>query len=641
MTILKRKNFRLSNIKKTPLFPEISSKVSFVLLAIGIFICGFSLFYIFHPLNNHYLLGSQIQYGLEGEWENITLPHKTDFQHKSYVQIDLFTSKPTHPIKVICDDCFKIIEINEKPVSGKKYCGWDVPRKMAVPLNEGYNKITFEIENYSESGYFYAGNYWGPQSQPFFFAFIALGVSLIFFSFVINLKILSRYPKYQRIALAIVPALGIALMLLYLCGTHYNERSHDIYGHLKYVDYLLENREVPHPMAFWGAYHPPLYYVMLSKIKIVLSNFKLNEENLKIAYQFFSFILVSLGSLLFWHSFIKVTSPKKGMEDSEKKAFLAVLSGSFVIFFLPAIIFISARINNDALFYFFFALIIWLLISRGNYYYRVNFITIISFLTFLAALSKKHALLLLPIELWFWLKQKNKKRLWQIFLIIAPLPIAIFFHLMSFKVSSYDFYSEASFEKSIRGFINEAQYVQIPGSSLKIATNLEHLLSFSPKRILETPFINIFGLNRIDKEKFAGNYFLEYLFRSSLFGEFGYPNLIFQGRILAFSFLTIIFVILIGLIKSTAYLLKNFYSWDSFFAFLFIGAILASTLFRLKLPYYCTQDFRYISFIVFPMAYLYFRAFKGSGTAGSYLSLALILLFAIASISFILGVILN
>ncbi|HZU82275.1 MAG TPA: hypothetical protein VE987_05135 [Polyangiaceae bacterium] len=57
-------------------------------------------------------------------------------------------------------------------------------------------------------------------------------------------------------------AAGLAARVMYLTQTPFSARSHDVDGHLAYIQYLLEHHALPPPYAGWQFYQPPLYYVL-------------------------------------------------------------------------------------------------------------------------------------------------------------------------------------------------------------------------------------------------------------------------------------------------------------------------------------------------------------------------------------------
>jgi hypothetical protein len=181
----------------------------------------------------------------------------------------------------------------------------------------------------------------------------------------------------------------------------------------------------------------------------------------------------------------------------------------------------------------------------------------------------------------------------------------------------------------------EGSFLQQPSKKLEIDTDPRFLVDVSLVRLMENPYLDIWN----PLKKHLNNYFLEYLIRTSIFSENAYPKLLISARILMFSYILLLLILLVGIYKCLKKAGKNFYSQETFFLLFFLEGILASLLFRTMLPYFCSQDFRYISFIILPMAYFCGKSFEGANLISKKVFWGIVLFFFLASVNFLLSLI--
>lgn len=618
--------------KKTKLI--VSSRIFWGIIGTIIIAAGF--FYMLFPPNSHSISNVKIMYSGENDWKDLSLPLTSEAPYKAQVKFDLYTEKPDLPLKVISDDCFRVVAVNNIQLGQAGICDWKAAPKINLPLQKGKNSVLMAIDNYREVGYFYVGNDWSPRTRPVLFFVLALGIAVL--SFAVFSKFVSSFnfsPSFSFF-LTLIPAAGLAINFLYFAATFYYQREYDVGGHLNYVEYILSTRSIPGPSSFWGAYQPPFYYILLVILKWLLLKIGLDEEAIRTGYQALSFMLVSAGNFLFWSVLLNIfKKPGKSTKQQADKKEWPIWGSTAIIFFLPGVVMLSSRINNDVLFYFFFALTAWFIFKVRKKLLSLTNMLVLSGITTAAILSKKHAVLLLPIQFWFWLKQKKKKKFWQLILILLPLPLASLIHIYSYRISSNPSLMGSGNNQSVYSILEEASYVQRPSDTHKVQDGISYWGEISLNSLLKNPFLDVWN----PQDKALNSYFLEYLIRSSLSGEFPFPQYLLESRILMASYLLVLLVLIWGLLKSLAGMIRSFYSWDSLFALIFLEALFASLAFRLQYPYFCSQDFRYITFIVFPMAYLFWRAFKNTGNKAKYASLAITIFFLLASANFLLNVI--
>src|SRR5579884_3188557 len=75
-----------------------------------------------------------------------------------------------------------------------------------------------------------------------------------------------RKLKFDRAEIGILlPANCLFLYWMLHTNVYYFEM--DIRGHLKYIFYMSTHSAPPHPRSGWVFYHPPLYYLLMGKLK--------------------------------------------------------------------------------------------------------------------------------------------------------------------------------------------------------------------------------------------------------------------------------------------------------------------------------------------------------------------------------------
>lgn len=140
---------------------------------------------------------------------------------------------------------------------------------------------------------------------------------------------------------------AILLMFNYHQATGPVERQYDVAGHLEYLQYLHQFRQLPEMKQGWETFQPPVYY-WLSVGWLNLGNqiFRLESWRwLQLLAGSFYLAAVALATLA-WHAL--------GLDKISK-------SGLLLFAFLPAQLFLSARINNDVLLPFLGVLIVFVL----------------------------------------------------------------------------------------------------------------------------------------------------------------------------------------------------------------------------------------------------------------------------------------
>jgi len=548
------------------------------------------------------------------------------YELKGKVHLNFFSPRY---YRIIPDDKILLITINGKEVSlasipeGKKR---DVRKGFTINLSEylrsGENSVEMKFEDY--------GGYMGIKFEPLLrdargIVFSLLSFTLLlFFLFLVSKKI--RLPKRYSFILF----LAIVIRILYLSVTDYNVRDHDIYAHLEYIKYFVENKSFP-PIekAMSGAFfHPPLYY--LSAALVYSGTSYLTNNNTAIIY-FVLQICSLLASICFVYFGIKETRlifAHFVKKDSILLQRILPWLSCLLIALWPSGVIHSTRISNDSLLYFFFAAALygWTgLYMRG----KNRYLFMATFFTVAAILTKLNGALLIPMAiLLFSLKgisglisfsRGNFIKGFLASLVIAIALGAAMYPGIALKLSGK------------RAHI----YITNMGGALIVGNNLENLLWLDVKTFVNEPFISPF------EDKYGRQFFPNYMGKTALFGEWEYKGVAIHNIAVAISvFALIMFAFfIIFLFKVPLKDLKILLPILSISFFLLCGVTHTRVTFPVNI------DFRYILPILIPFSIFYnygINLLFNEGKRRFAISAMLLeVLFCLFSVLFILEIFLN
>lgn len=537
----------------------------------ALFACALSLVIILivsvHPrfTYSHYVLDGQ-------ESQPFTMPLRFNSESTDFTADISFTLDPIHisTFTLSVDDCVNRIVVNDQDLSYEElpFCSVDRPIILYLTdyLHVGDNSMQIFLHNNGGPGGF---SFSASPLDPILLALYACIAILIIIAVTwIVLQIRKKEPGTSLIA---VICLGIFLRALYMLITPYDVRGYDVDGHLEYMRFLVDNFSLPGEGQGWQWYQPPLYYMIgapLLYFKDALANIILPTT----ALQIFA-LLLAVGSfaISIWIAFRLF-----------RKHHSSVVLMSALLATLPGVVFFASRVNNDVLYHFFGVLSLGFLFAwwhKGPQ--KLWYLSVAS--AALSMLSKMNALLLLPILFTSLLCKKGmslKQKITQ----------------GSLGVLTVAFLTEWLFALRLlankqAGLVGNAGNLH---SGLKLENTLYHLTTFNPARIIDIPFNNPWN------DEAGRQFFWEYLFRSSLFGEFTFPESLSKIT-LALSLLAILLlaIMFMGMFLS---IFKRFYEdlpvLLSFF--IFAGG---HFLFRIAYPFSSSQDFRYSVLLIIPIAY--------------------------------------
>ncbi len=462
-----------------------------------------------------------------------------------------------------------------------------------------------------------------------FFAITYKSISTFFVGilFVIAMGLVIAYSKYLRdkktlnlnMLTRMSISLGIVLRFCYMFYTNYQIRQHDVYGpgrygHLNYILDIARNFTLPQTGED-QAYHPPLHHIICAFFYDVGKLFALSDE---MAIYLIQLVIVLISSI----TIIIVSKILEEVKINDLGKFVGV---TFFAFY-PMNIYASSFYNNDPTFYMFYIFSILYLFKWIKTQSTRNIIYL-SLLTAATVLTKKNGLFLFPIIFLVFFVEfvRNRKQ------YITYLKQSSLYAIIALPLSSLHI---------LRNYIlfNQGISYTVSLGRFKHFDNTFYTLFYiSIYGLITNPFTINPIVNLTDKE--PNKFFLEYLFRSSLFGEWRYPGLELSGSLLVIAALIIcfIFIISLGFIKK-----KDLFTIDYVFIMNIIvlfGVLLQR---RIVAPLLPGQNFRYIEPILVSVAYFLGKMSDRLNTGNNKLLKNLIpscvVLFSLVSTLFILQI---
>ena len=543
-----------------------------------------------------------------GKQQKISLPYKSNSEPNEIIKFN-FTIKAglfsNRWIRIIPDDCIQEIKINNISVPldvNVDRCNWQDGFYINIGkyLKKGCNPVEITLLN---AGGIYGIDIYNSSKKGLADTSYIILIVLIFFIgyFVCDSLFHNKY-------ISIFYSIGLIISISYFFETPFFIRGHDVSGHIDYIRYIVTNHKLPESEAGSEFYHPPLYYI----IAAIYYNY-IRIIGLPIYYAYHA---LQLLSLLFFQGFI-LTSIKifkllliddnnSAHSESDgigiKKTVFILLSA--MVIFWPSGIIHSVRIGNDCLMYFLFSLSVFYLIK----WYKIDankFLYLSSFYAALAIITKTNALLVAGLVIlsifikYIFTDKKNKyniaflKKSGIVFIIlISGILIAI----------------GPSLQKYF--FSNDKNHILVKNShglpkELEVGNEIKNFINFDTYTFAYKPYTNAYDDN------LGRQYFWNYLFKTSLFGEFSFnritnnntlkeePNFTL-AKIVSFSFLFLLIIVVIGLGYAIIHRKENFVMILLFFLLL-AGALL----FKQSIPKSCSNDFRYIFPFIIPFIYFF------------------------------------
>ncbi len=505
-------------------------------------------------------------------------------------------------LHVYADDCLEELKINGLQVDlGGRSQGarCDYARGLELDLGEyivpGENMFDILVENGGGSGGILITN---PSGDLWIYLFGGVFLAGIVYFIWLVLKKLS-WP----VALRMLVVGALLLRLLYVFYTPLEARSHDLDGHLEYINYITLYGSLPLPSDCWECHQPPLYYLFSAVVVRGFDIFTTVDPylGLRLVSVVFSMVLVVTG----------IAALRLWLKNKHHWQFLA----GFLFAFWPAAIVHSASVNNDMLWYALWGLG-WFGLSWWWFHpHRRLGLDVAVAAAILAALAKTSGALLVGIVLaGIWGKKifhKSKDVSWVMAIGLAFVMGAALLLPHLNKLNQAD--------DALLGQTN------LTREELFVGSELYQFVGFDFGAYLQRPFTNPFS------DEAGRKYVWNYFFKTGLFGQFEYQapwveQLAVMMSVVSLPLLAIVF-------------LQALISWRRLW--LPVLGLLASILVIVPMRYSHDippmGDFRYVLPVIWYFAFFLAEFGYHLPKAGQLIIKGMILLFAGGSIAFFLS----
>lgn len=512
-------------------------------------------------------------YRPEGEGsEQRTLLHRAQFEY------NIFSQSIMHIRTVDCEHYALLNGKNLLPhtVSGQlcdDYNGaWFDISELAKP---GTNTLEIRTRHTRDPHIVFFGFEVGSANlkYPLYLGLVCVLVVIVFY-LVFTRLIHSSLPFY---ALAIL-LLAILLRVYVVSNTHALERSHDVYGHIEYMDILIAEKSLPEVQKCWSCYHPPYYFATMATAKALLTSAGLTEFSI---YQFLGLGSVAMYSLCLYFAFLTIRrfSPWPGRQ--------IFAMGLFA--FLPSSVMHSVAINNDLWMFTFFTIafyyfIVWWQSKVTRFYYiSLGFAA-------LSIIIKANGIVMFGILGFFALGYAiaHYRNFFTMVKRFAPAAVIMGMTLL-FNPLVDKTLRPAGEQASEGSFIGNAEGLS---TELRIGNDPRNYLFFDPMDFVNQPFVHPLDDNS------GRQFFWATLFKTALYGEFRDPHIYDGGKELRKAIAPIIslaFLFLLVFIIVHAVLMRKENMERYVPLYVLIATCIAALLFiRYMLPSFPFNDFRYI-----------------------------------------------
>lgn len=390
--------------------------------------------------------------------------------------------------------------------------------------------------------------------------------------------------------------LAIALRVAYLAVTPFNLRTHDVDGHVEYIEYLLNHHSFPPNDGGWSFYHPGLYFLISALQWRLLDVLHVSRAAILVSLQAQS-VLWELGYAAFafaaarlWLDELPEESFGKGLLSRRALAALAAV----LIAVWPATIIHSVRIGNDDLVYLFFG---------ASFYFTTRWWTrkrerdlhLAAVASALGVVTKTNALVLfgiLGLLLLVHMAGRERERRPLVYLKrFAPMVVLA---LASFAIALGSAIKDTLTGKRTSFFVGNSDWVT---NKLIVGNRAENYIWFDLPAFVNHAFISPWD------DPPGRQWFWNYFFKTSLFGEFHFDS------ILVWNLAVLISVAFLGLLVFAvgSEILGAFgLAWLPIT--LTMTVLVASLAYlRMRHPWAPSAEFRYILPVLTPFLLAYLR----------------------------------
>jgi len=469
--------------------------------------------------------------------------------------------KNAYSLRIIPDDCVEIVLINGQALDVYEIqgrcnfsSGLILDQEMLKPfLSE--NKTNFEIEVKNNGGPGGINVLVLPElSLISFLARIIFTISSLLFCVFLLRRLKTSF------TFAFLLGIGVLVRVFFFLDLSYTQFAYDVDGHVEYIKLIAEHNKLPDINECWTCYHPPIYYSVSQPFWRMGSILSISETQM---LQFQS-LLFSILTLFFGFFCLKQFLCGKSL-----------VLGSVLWCFWPTLILSAPRIGNDQFFYVTHIITLWLCIKyiattnprRGKYLLLAVIISALSYWTKSTGIISI-GIMSLTILIGYFPRESNKPTKTELIAIIASIFLVA--SILLIKI-----YGNSNLVGNASGL----------HSGLRVGNEPANYLFFDIKDFIVHPYASPW------EDAGGRQYFWNYLFKTSLFGEFKIltnQTGLWLATFINLSFLGVLFFAFRGWWKSkitkTTFLLMSQ-------AIAFIAALF---FLRFSHPYSCSNDFRYI-----------------------------------------------
>ncbi|MGC3980166.1 MAG: hypothetical protein QM808_02800 [Steroidobacteraceae bacterium] len=516
---------------------------------------------------------AQQQY-VDGRREAVQLPwHLAVPAIGNRLIVDLQVNRLTPGLwQIIPDDELKALRINgqEVPLSavGGGLTDWNKGFQFDLSpwLKPGSNQLEFSLDNHGGTG--------GLMLRPHlsFWHWLIIGGSFIPWLWLLSRWLGLGRAQFLLLALALIP------LCIYWSATPWDVRTHDVVadgGHLDYIRYIAVEHALPQPNAGWTFYHPPLYYLSGAAVYAAAMQLSLSVSQVLQAY-----------SLFLWLTFLCAGAACLQLLLRGKS--LALLAATLALATWPSGIIHGIRIGNDLALYAMAGLATWHLLRWWRTNHRANLLWMAGF-TALAFLCKSNAIVLLAaVVLLFAARTEHRcLRLRPVRASDGVWMLVIMLMGVALGLSTKLYYHwQGDLPNWLVGNANQLN------DRLRVPVTLQNLLLPDVKTFLTHPWLDAW-----DDGTGRGRYW-NYLLRSSLSGEFKFAGI--GAERIAYLWGGLLLALLVLPLRSLRGLTIG-HCWRNLPLLILAGVWLASLMaLRIKVPYSCSNDFRYVLPVLIP-----------------------------------------
>lgn len=486
-------------------------------------------------------------------------------------------------VRIVPDYCLKSFTINGKQVikdNDKTMClsefGYDID--LTAYLYQGDNNVEMTVENDGgKYGVYFTNSF---KDNTFLLLSALFFICLFSFFYEIYYYFFNKHRKFDKVIYVIL-ILGILIRLFYVGYTRFDVRTHDVEGHLDYINYIVKNHALPNADDCYECHQKTVYYLISAGELVLLRAINISGT--------FSYKLLQITNILYFSVFLFV------IYLIIKNIFLRkyVLYLSFLLLtFWPSGIIHSARITNDILFYLFYVFSLYFFYRYFRETKDKDFAIGTLFFAF-AILTKITAIslwiLLLGILIYKVFKEGTS--------VISSKVILLVISLLFFSFVSFIPYSIQGNGRSFASRITKSDQI---GRELLVGNKPINYIFFDIRSFFVYPFASVW------EDRMGRQYVINQFLKTSLYGEFYFDKQFLQRIVQAQSILLFLMIVIAGY--------SILFVKDKSKYFFILNALSLTTIFliyRMRFPAANNTDFRYIYPIIIPLVYFIASAING------------------------------